>query len=323
MEKKMRTIHSIFLFILFTMIFSCNTDNTDESSNNNAGLLFSDDFEKGNGNFNSWFDSSGFITGTGTDDRGRIDISSEYSHSGNYSLYMSASSASDYQGAALFWWACDGEQETNCNLKSYDTLYLRVWIRFAEDHKFVRRFITIEGSQPDDFWCGGVSGCLPNGEKELSVRVESMVNTHESYLTSRFPEMTGDPNCEDYLTDIDTFCQTCNDLGLPTCTGGEKPCYWDNVFYPDPSFALPVGEWFCLDIMVQLNTPGEHDGIMTYWVNNTLIHKVENMMWRTSDTLALNKISLMHSISTSDADSHSNRVWFDDISVSTIPPDFN
>ena len=72
-------------------------------------------------------------------------------------------------------------------------------------------------------------------------------------------------------------------------------------------------------MMVYINTPNEHDGVMAYWVNGELIHRVENMMWRTSSTLALNRIKLMHYIPTSDADGHSNRVWFDDISVSTTP----
>lgn len=55
---------------------------------------------------------------------------------------------------------------------------------------------------------------------------------------------------------------------------------------------------------------------MAYWVNDSLIHRVDTMMWRTSPTLALNRVRLHHSITTDDAEGHSNRVWFDDVVVS-------
>lgn len=91
----------------------------------------------------------------------------------------------------------------------------------------------------------------------------------------------------------------------------------ENHFEPDPPVAFPVGEWFCFEMMMRANTAGNHDGSMAYWVNDTLIHKVEGMMWRTSPTLALNRVRLQHYITTEDAQGFSNRVWFDDVVVST------
>lgn len=45
--------------------------------------------------------------------------------------------------------------------------------------------------------------------------------------------------------------------------------------------------------------------------------QVGGMMWRTSPTLTLNRIRLQHYITTEDAEGYSNRVWFDDVVVST------
>ncbi|MBD3393629.1 MAG: hypothetical protein GF410_16565 [Chitinivibrionales bacterium] len=61
---------------------------------------------------------------------------------------MPAEENAGYQGASLDWRACDGEQQTNCALRSFDQLYFRVWIRFADDHRYVHHFLNVGGSQP-------------------------------------------------------------------------------------------------------------------------------------------------------------------------------
>ena len=87
--------------------------------------------------------------------------------------------------------------------------------------------------------------------------------------------------------------------------------------------AFPVGEWFCFEMMMRANTTdgttGNHDGEMAYWVDGTLVHRVDGMMWRTSPTLTMNRARLQHCIETEDAGGFSNRVWFDDVVVSTAP----
>jgi hypothetical protein len=200
-------------------------------------------------------------------------------------------------------------------MRSFDQLYFRVWVRFAEDHRYVHHFLNIGGSQPDDYWYHGTAGCLPNGELSMSTTVDFRENSHESHFYTYFPEMNCDTRCERYA-DVDRICAECADKGLPTCTE-RKQCCWGNHFEPDPPFAFPVGTWFCFEMMMKANTPGEHDGAMAFWVDDSLILRVDSMMWRTSPTLALNRIRVQHYITTSDAGGHSNRVWFDDVVVST------
>ena len=65
------------------------------------------------------------------------------------------------------WYACDGASRANCPLRSFDTLYFRVWIHFAPDHRYIHHFLSISGSQPDDFWFHGSAGCMPNGSLEI------------------------------------------------------------------------------------------------------------------------------------------------------------
>ncbi|HBQ19623.1 MAG TPA: hypothetical protein DEF51_53695 [Myxococcales bacterium] len=68
---------------------------------------------------------------------------------------------------------------------------------------------------------------------------------------------------------------------------------------------------------MRANTPGAHDGEMAYWIDDELAHRVDGMMWRTTERLALNRVRLQHYITESDAEGHANRVSFDDVVVST------
>ena len=51
-------------------------------------------------------------------------------------------------------------------------------------------------------------------------------------------------------------------------------------------------------------------------MNGALGHRQTGMLWRHTDEIQLNKAWLMHYIAGGDAD-QSNRVWFDDVVVST------
>ncbi len=274
-----------------------------------------EDFEKGNGDFDAFLAASDFIAGVGTDDRGRVRLDSEQVHGGQWSVYMPAEAGSGYQGASLDWRHCDGEQRSNCNMIGHDQLYFRVWVRFASDHRMVHHFLNIGGSKLDDYWYHGTAGCLPNGTLAMGTTVDFKHDTHETFFYTYFPEMSCDTRCERYA-DVDAICQECEEKGLPTCD--EQPqCCWGNEFAPDPPVALPVGRWFCLEMMMKANTPNEHDGEMAYWVDGQLALRVDNMMWRTIPEVQLNRVRLQHYITSGDADGFSNRVWFDDVVVST------
>lgn len=294
-----------------------DTDGDLDCSNPNPEWLLCEDFEGGGGDFDAWLAGSDFISGPGDDDRGRVTLATDHVRSGVSALYMSAAPESGYQGGGMDWRACDGAQESNCSMLSFDRLYFRVWVRFAEDHRYVHHFLNIGGSKPDDYWYHGTAGCLPNGELAMGTTVDFREETHESHFYTYFPEMSCDTNCGNYA-DVTAICEECAEKGLPTCEEQEQ-CCWGNSFEPEAPHYFPVGEWFCFEMMMKANTPGEHDGEMAYWVDEELIHSEEEMMWRTVPELALNRVRLQHYITESDAEGHSNRVWFDDVVVSTAP----
>jgi hypothetical protein len=279
--------------------------------------LLCEDFERGDGDFDAWLAGAAFLDSPGMDDRGRVTLDSGQIHSGSWAAFMPADPASGYQGASLDWYACDGAQETNCPLRSFDTLYMRVWVRFAPDHSIVHHFLNIGGSQPDDFWYHGTAGCMPNGSLDMGTTVDSHTGTHESFFYTYFPGMPCDVNCGNYA-DVAAICQDCADKGLPTCDQQQQCCWGANI-EPDPPHPFPVGQWFCLEMTMSVNTPGQPDGSMAYSIDGTEILRRDDMMFRTSPTLTLNRTRLQHYITTEDAAGHSNQVWFDDAIVSTSP----
>jgi hypothetical protein len=101
---------------------------------------------------------------------------------------------------------------------------------------------------------------------------------------------------------------------MPCARGPE--CCWGNRFAPDPPVVMPRGRWVCLELQMRLNTPGQADGAMAFWVDDRLALDQPGMHWRDDPTLRLNKAWLQHYIAAGDAD-QSNQVWFDDVVVST------
>lgn len=270
-----------------------------DCQNPHPDWLLCEDFEGGNGDYDLWWAGTDFLQALGGDDRGRIDLDNTQVHGGGWAIHYPAAPTSGYRGASLDWRACDGPQQTNCLQRRFDTLYFRAWIRFAPDHDYVHHFLNIGGSQPDDYWYHGTAGCLPNGELAMGTTVDFYNTSHNSFFYTYHPEMSCDPNCGNY-SDVEAICADCLSKGLPTCTQQEQ-CCWGNIDAPTPSVPLPVGSWFCFEMTMTANTPNQHDGSMSYWVNGTLGHEVTGMMWRTVPELALNRVRLQHYITEDDA----------------------
>jgi len=277
--------------------------------------LYCEDFERGAGDFDAFLAGSQFLDSPGSNDRGRITLASDQVHSGSWAVFLPAAASSGYQGASLDWYACDGASRTNCPLRSFDSLYFRVWVRFAPDHRYIHHFLSISGSQPNDFWYHGSAGCMPNGTMEMGTTVDYHEDTHESFFYTYYPGMACDTACDRYA-DVASICADCASKGLPTCDVQPQCCWGANMEPPTPQ-PYPIGEWFCLELTMTANTPSASDGEQTYWINGQLGHHVDGMNWRTTSALALNRARLAHYIETSDAGGHSNQVWFDDMVVST------
>ncbi|MEO7133666.1 MAG: hypothetical protein ABI024_05550, partial [Vicinamibacterales bacterium] len=123
---------------------------------------------------------------------------------------------------------------------------------------------------------------------------------------------------------VQQLCTQCATKNMP-CRS-EPECCWGNAFRPAQPVVLPKDKWVCLELSMHLNTPGQPDGSMSFWVNDVLALDQSGMRWRDVPELQLNKAWLQHYVAAGDAQ-QSNRVWFDDVVVSTarigcgLPPE--
>lgn len=282
--------------------------------------LMCEDFERGGQGWSTWFAGSPFVEclgcSGGTNDPGRIKLVElpEPAVSGSWSLHMPAAAAAGYQGASLTYRDCVGEKREGCRLRGHEALYFRTMVRLAEDHQYVHHFLSVAGTRPDRYWdCDGNAGCRPNGIRAAGTTVDFDAE-RELFFYTYFPEMRCDRGgyCSgDYAERI---CEGCALKDMPCANGPE--CCWGNHFGPDPPVVLERGRWVCLELMMRLNTPGRADGEMAFWVDGVPAHRQTGMHWRDTSDLQLNKAWLQHYIADGDA-MQSNRVWFDDVIVST------
>lgn len=282
--------------------------------------LACEDFEAAGLDWAKWFERSPFVEcngcSGGTNDSGRIRLVEDpaVAHGGDWSLNMPASSSANYQGASLTYRSCAGPRRAGCRLDGHEALYLRTWVRLAEDHQYVHHFLSVAGTRPDAYWeSDGNAGCRPDGERWAGTTLD-FNRSRELFFYTYFPEMKCDRGgyCGgDYARQI---CEQCAGKNMPCDNGPE--CCWGNSFGPVEPVVLARGEWVCLELGMRLNSPGTADGTMAFWVNDVLVHKQTGMHWRDVPDLKLNKAWLQHYIAAGDA-SQSNRVWFDDMVVST------
>lgn len=281
--------------------------------------LMCEDFESGDLGWVDWFDQSpwtecaGCPDGVNDPDRIRLEQDESLAHDGQWSLTTPGTSA-NFTGGTLRYASCEGGQSSGCTLEGHDELYFRTWVRLDAAHDYVHHFLGIGGTRPDQYWeANGNAGCRPNGERWAGTRVD-LNSDHELFFYTYFPDMNCDSGgyCSgQYATDI---CNGCANIDMPCSDGPE--CCWGNHFSPEAPVVLQTETWTCIEMMMRLNTPGQSDGAMAFWVDDELGHEVDGMAWRDVPELQLNRAMLEHFIDSDDTD-HPNQAWFDDVIVST------
>lgn len=287
-----------------------------DCKNPHPSWLLCEDFENMSAGFSAWLAGSPWTENIGGDNPGRMTSSSE-AHGGSFSLYMPADASAGYKGADLMFRTCAGANQPGCTLKGYDELHFRAWFKLAPDHQRTHHFLAIGGSQ--SYWDAyGNAGCRPDGARHMGTTVDFKPLTHATFFYTYFPAMKCDPGttCAKYA-DPQAICDGCAQKNMPCSNGLE--CCWGNNFSPPTQVVLPLDQWVCLDMSMKANDVGQANGRMAYSIDGALAHEITDMVWRDTADLKLNMVRLQHYNETADVQSHSNRIWFDDVVVSTAP----
>jgi hypothetical protein len=86
-------------------------------------------------------------------------------------------------------------------------------------------------------------------------------------------------------------------------------------FVSRPDVTPELDRWYCYELMVKANTPGQQDGRIAFWLDGKLLADFGNMSFRAIDSLKIDRIGLMfHAGANGGPDT---RRWYDDVVVAT------
>ena len=244
-------------------------------------VFFADEAESEAG-----FDRFLSVSGRGT----RATLSTTVAHrgSGSYEFLSPARDGAESGTNATIYFGPEG----------YDVVYFRRYIRFAEDYDQGNLnhvgggLAGVAGSDP---WAGmGQAGIKPTGNDRFTASFEPWKDwgRHPApgymYFYAYWMDMKQDRDGN----------------------------YWGNFIQPPPEQRLvPArGHWICLEQMLRANDPGEANGELAGWVDGRLYLHATGIRWRASDEVRIKRANVLVYIHQARQD---NRVWYDDISLST------
>jgi hypothetical protein len=219
------------------------------------------------------------------DDEHRLRLSAEAAYRGEYGVEVIARPGSG-AGAKLNKWFMPG----------YDQVYARWYCRFDEnfDQGNHMHFAHLLANRADNKWSAfGQAGRRPSGADFFTTGLEPWRDwgnnpaPGEMMLYAYHMDMPIDPKMNQY---------------------------WGEMMRPEQPFVLERGRWYCMEMMLKANTPGEKDGEQAFWIDGREVAHFGGLRWREDANLKINDFWLMLYVHQSE---RINRVFFDEVVIST------
>jgi hypothetical protein len=225
----------------------------------------------------------------------------------------------------------------------YDRLFLRFYVRFAEDYGFDHHFCSLGGEIDPPPYPVGRAGLRP--ENSWGTGIEPTTTSPQTYPAQHFPP-PGIWHFYTYWPEMRSWQHE----------DGTGDSFYGNDFEPGTPVVAPRGKWICVEIMVQMNSdPGKADGEQAMWIDGKLVGRFgggvpvgywlrdvlrnsaekgvpfEGLRWRHDPKVNINKVKLENYVSDtafekSEAyarehpdfriNTRQSTVWFDHVVVS-------
>jgi hypothetical protein len=92
-----------------------------------------------------------------------------------------------------------------------------------------------------------------------------------------------------------------------------RPGDFETDFVSRPDFIPELGRWYCYELMVKANTPGQRDGRIAFWVDGALTADFGNIRFREIDSIKIDKFTFgFHAGRNPNAETS---VWYDNIVI--------
>jgi hypothetical protein len=202
-------------------------------------------------------------------------------------------------------------------LPGYEQLYVRFYVKFAEDCYPIHHFVHVGGYNPPTPWPQGGAGIRPAGDARFTTGIEPYGNKWKWDFYSYWMGMRSSPD--------------------------EKS--WGHDFINDDNLKAEREQWICVEMMMKMNNPvTESNGEQAIWIDGKSWKKdgqvishlgkgfpkgkwvwdsfmpdpegepFEGFQWRSDKKLNLNFLWILLYITDAPA-GHVSKVWFDDIVV--------
>ena len=182
--------------------------------------------------------------------------------------------------------------------EGYDRVYLRLYIKFAEDYNQGNLNHTggsLAAVAGADRWSGmGAAGIRPRGDDRFNSRFEPWCDWQRLtppgylFLYTYWMDMARDPDGH----------------------------YWGNMLGSEEKerFIPRRGQWYCLEHMIKANAVGQANGELAAWVDGKLYLHYKGLRWRSSPDVRLKRFDIGVYVHAATKD---NTVWYDDVAIST------
>ncbi len=206
-----------------------------------------------------------------------------------------------------------------------DVVFVRFYVRFAEDAGYLHHFVRVGGYHPATRWPQGGAGTRPTGDDRFVIGTQPFAERGR----------VEPPGAWAFY------------VYWPEMKQSADGRYWGNGLRPAEHHVAPRGQWQCVEVMVRLNSaPAKRDGELALWLDGELVAHIapgsrhtrwtgmgfavdedgeetfEGFRWRTDERLKLNFLWLLHYVTpgsieragVEDPDPH-HRVQFDHVVV--------
>jgi len=246
-------------------------------------------------------------------------------HSGDMCVQITATKNVDEGGDLKIHWE-----------KGVEKCYMRVYVRFDKETLMPHHFINLSGHTPTyKYRWGGGAGLRPPGGK--------------SGAFSATLEPPKGPQGKQGKWHFYSYWHEMHSWQTLDGTADRRPnSYYGNGFQMEDAPGLVRDQWICLELMIQLNDVGEHNGAQAFWIDGKKVghwkpgspegtwvrehfrtygqynHQpkpFEGISWRTHDSLKVNNAALQWYLSNNSSwkkmKVDKNIVYFDDLVIAT------
>lgn len=126
----------------------------------------------------------------------------------------------------------------------YETLFVRFYVKFDRNCVPIHHFFHVGGYRPSTPYPQGGAGQRPRGDERFSVGLEPFGRAWTWDCYAYWLEMGGSP---------------------------PRGQTWGNNFLGETKPAVKRDEWICVEAMIRLNDPKDHDGELALWIDGRRI----------------------------------------------------